>query len=151
MYDNSSEIKKVYTMTFPETELIESILDKDEQNILIFSHHAQSWTSKERNGEPFISMENIAVDILGRMKKQNISLYSLHIPLDNYGEYSTGKCFAEALDLQIEKACCIYLNALTGVIGISAESIVSDFLLHHLRIGHAISFLLFLREIDLQG
>jgi len=127
MYDNAQEIQKVYTMTFPETNKIDQIINNGEQNVLIFSHHAQSWISEERNGEPLITMENLSLETLKKMNEQNISLYSIHIPLDNYNDISTGKCFAEALNMQIEKGCCLYLKALTGVIGKVQEKNVTDF------------------------
>ena len=39
--DNAQNINKVYTTTFPDKEIIKQVIDKDEKDILIFSHHDQ--------------------------------------------------------------------------------------------------------------
>lgn len=46
-----------------------------------------------------------------------ISRYILHVPLDNFSEYSTSKTLADALDIEIEKPFKEYCGGLSGVIG----------------------------------
>jgi len=46
-----------------------------------------------------------------------ISIYNLHVPLDNFSEYSTSKTLADVLDIKIEKPFASYGGALCGVIG----------------------------------
>ncbi|MEM4182084.1 MAG: Nif3-like dinuclear metal center hexameric protein [Candidatus Pacearchaeota archaeon] len=41
----------------------------------------------------------------------------MHVPLDNFGEYSKSVCLAEALKIKIEKPCSPYYGSLAGVIG----------------------------------
>ncbi len=127
MYDNTNEIQKVYSITFPEPGIIQSIIDSGEENVLIFSHHAQSWRSEKKDNDYIIEMNNLPKEILQKMKNQKISLYSLHIPLDNLSEYSTGNNFAKAIDVEVEKGCCLYLEALTGLIGKAPENLISKF------------------------
>ncbi len=111
--DNTQTIQKVYTVTFPDKELIKEIFDRDETNILIFSHHAMGYIATNE-GFPFY---DIPLDYLSEMKKRKISFYMLHSPLDNYGKYSTSVRFAKALKLDIIEPFCQYSpNIQAGVI-----------------------------------
>jgi len=110
--DNSEHIKKVYTAVFPNTEIIEKILAGDEQDVLLFSHHAMGY-SGSTDGFPFY---DIPVEILKEMKKRRISFYVLHAPLDKNGEYSTSVSLAGALGLDIIDEFCLYDNIKVGVI-----------------------------------
>jgi len=127
LFDFAAEIQKVYSITFPDPTIIRSILCSGEQNILIFSHHAQMEVVEKKNQIWDIRMENLPVQMIERMQKQNIALYSLHIPLDNYGEYSTGNNFAKRINLNPEKGCCLYVDALTGVIGKAPIATISAY------------------------
>lgn len=126
MYDFSKEVSKVFTMTFPDPGLIAGILEQGEGNALVFSHHAQNWVSEERDGGPYIAMENLSGELLARMKAENLGLYSLHIPLDNFGPYSTCSRFAEALSVRVLEPCAPYLGAMTGIIGETEMDDVRD-------------------------
>jgi len=123
MLDNSKEINKVYSVTFPDTNLLKRILDKGEQDILVFSHHAQTW--QFGNGEDV--MVNLPTEILDEMKEKRVSLYSIHIPLDNVSKYSTSVTFAKKLNIKDEKNAFEYLNALTGLFGKTDYSNVYEF------------------------
>ena len=45
--DNIDKIVKVYTAVFPSEKVVQKILDKNEQNILLFTHHPVDWKIKE--------------------------------------------------------------------------------------------------------
>ncbi len=112
--DNTEEIKKVYTMTFPDQELIHQVFEKNESNILLFSHHAMGYHPL-KNGFPFY---DIATNDMIEMKKRNISLYVLHTPLDHYGQYSTSVSLSKALNMEIiEPFCQCDAIIQAGVIG----------------------------------
>jgi putative NIF3 family GTP cyclohydrolase 1 type 2 len=54
--------------------------------------------------------------LLDKFKERNISIYCIHVPLDNYSEYSTGNSFAESLDLKVESKFGDYRGSKCGVI-----------------------------------
>lgn len=130
MLDNTQEIQKVYTITIPDTVVLETILDRDEVDILVFSHHAMGYDPMKEEF-PFY---NIPVDCLRRMKEQRISLYVMHIPLDCNGPYSTSISLASALELPVVDEFCKYLGCKVGVLCKSSFLNVTDFASHVERI-----------------
>ncbi len=133
MLDNSDEINKVYTSTFPDTIILDEILNRDETDILLFSHHAMGYDST-LEGFPFY---NIPVDYLKKLKKRRVSFYVLHVPLDKNGVYSTSMCLARVLQLPVESEFCEYLGCKVGVICRTDFTKITDFALHVKKIvGH---------------
>jgi putative NIF3 family GTP cyclohydrolase 1 type 2 len=111
--DNTKIIQKVYIVTFPDKELLKEIFDRNETDILLFSHHAMGYIASNE-GFPFY---DIPLEYLSEMRKRRISFYMLHSPLDNYGHYSTSVSFANALKLEIIEPFCQYdENTQAGVI-----------------------------------
>lgn len=47
--DNAQDINKVYTATFPDKEIVQQIIDKDERDILLFSHHAMGYIASDED------------------------------------------------------------------------------------------------------
>ncbi len=133
--DNSSRVGKVYSAVFPSKRVMQSVLDRNEQNILLFVHHPMVWDI--RKAEPFQQMNT---GLLRQFKERGISIYNLHVPLDNYGEYSISVAFAKALKIEIEKPFGLYYGALGGVLGRTVSTTVGD-LSHQftVAIGHRTS------------
>ncbi|SNS26171.1 Putative GTP cyclohydrolase 1 type 2, NIF3 family [Anaerovirgula multivorans] len=121
--DNSHNIEKVYTATFPDKEIIEKILNTNEFDVLLFSHHAMGYRGN-MEGFPFY---NIPIEYLKEMKKRRISFYMLHAPLDRNGEYSTSVNLAKALNLEVVDEFCQYDNIKVGVICKTSFKSVLDF------------------------
>lgn len=113
LLSGNEEITKVYSMVFPNAELIQKILNKNEKNVLIFTHHPMIWDS-EKEGFPF---HNIPKELLKKLKDNKISIFVMHVPLDKNGPYSTATAFAEILDLELYKEFYLYYGVLVGVIG----------------------------------
>lgn len=135
MLNNSDEIKKVYTSTFPDTIILNKILDRDETDILLFSHHAMGY-DPTLDGFPFY---NIPIDYLKELKERLISFYVLHIPLDKNGVYSTSINLAKALQLSVDSEFCEYLGCKVGVICGTSFTNITDFALHVKKVvGHDI-------------
>ena len=135
MLDNTTEIKKVYTSTFPDTEILDNILNRDENNILLLCHHAMGY-DPTLEGFPFCS---IPVGYLKKLKERRISFYVMHIPLDSNGTYSTSVNLAKELQLQITGEFCEYLGCKVGVICETGFTKLGDFALHvENTIGHSI-------------
>ncbi|MGY4884366.1 MAG: Nif3-like dinuclear metal center hexameric protein [Nanobdellota archaeon] len=111
--DNSKLINKVYTAVFPTEEVMKKILSDGVEDALLFVHHPSIWDlSKE--GMPWYQMNK---ELLKKFKEKRISIYNLHVPLDNYGEYSTSKNLADILWIKSEKPFAPYFGALCGIIG----------------------------------
>lgn len=111
--DNAETIEKVYTAVFPSNAVMQSILDGGETDIMLFVHHPSIWNL--RNTPPiFHEMDR---DFLSEFKERRISIYNLHHPLDNYGEYSTSVSLARVLGVEPDKTFGLYAGALCGVFG----------------------------------
>ena len=135
MLDNTDEIEKVYTSTFPDTEVLDDIIGRNENDILFLSHHAMGY-DPTLEGFPFY---NIPAGYLKKLKEQRISFYVLHIPLDKNGTYSTSVNLAKELQLQIAGEFCEYLGSKVGVICETGLTKLEDFALHVENvIGHEI-------------
>jgi len=120
--DFADEINKVYTAVFPSNKVMQEILDKGEENILLFVHHPAIWDIRKAP-EVFQQMSK---DLLAKFKEKKISTYNLHVPLDNFGEYSTSVSLANALEIKVEKPFGEYFGALCGIFGESPKAIVSN-------------------------
>ena len=110
--DNTEEVKKVYTATIPDTDILEKLIRSGQADILLFSHHAMSYDPTIK-GFPF---HDIPEDYLTKLKQQRISFYVLHAPLDKNGEYSTSVNLAKNLNLEITDEFCEYEGVKCGVI-----------------------------------
>ncbi|MDU1413845.1 MAG: Nif3-like dinuclear metal center hexameric protein [Clostridium sp.] len=110
--DFTDEIKKVYTAVFPTKNVMTKILEDGVKDALLFMHHPSVWDI--RGKKSFYQMDK---EMLKKFKDNRISIYILHVPLDNYGQYSTSKTLADVLGLEIETPFKSYCGALSGVIG----------------------------------
>lgn len=115
--DFTEKIDKVYTAVFPTKEVMQKVLSKKSQNSMLFVHHPSAWDITKPGA--FYQMDKT---LLQKFKDQNISIYNLHVPLDNYGEFSTSVAFANALGIKPEKPFGKYFGALCGVFGKAEES-----------------------------
>ena len=112
MLNFTDEIKNIYTTVFLSDKVLSRILNGNISNAMIFSHHPTNWGIKDHNGNYEASEEYIS-----KLKDRNISIYVLHHPLDNFGEYSTCKTLADKLKIDIERPAFLYYGAMCGVIG----------------------------------
>jgi len=111
--DFTTEINKVYTAVFPSKEVMQKILDDGVQDAMLFVHHPAIWDIRKAP-EVFQQMDR---GLLQQFKNRRMSIYNLHVPLDNFGEYSTSASFANALGIKPEKPFAPYFGALAGVFG----------------------------------
>lgn len=112
--DNAEEIKKVYTAAFPTDKVMKQILDKNETNILLFVHHPSTWNNAKNTPSPWQEMNKV---LLEQFRKKSISIYNLHVPLDNYSKYSTSFTLAQSLGIKPIKKIVPYRGGMTGLIG----------------------------------
>jgi len=111
--DFANEINKVYSAVFPTEEIMQKIIDDGTTDAMLFVHHPCVWDIR-RAPKVFYQMDRT---LLKKFRENRISIYNLHVPLDNFSEYSTSKTLADALDIEIEKPFAAYRGALSGVIG----------------------------------
>lgn len=110
--DFTDKIKKAYTAVFPSDKVMIDILNKNEEELMLFVHHPCTWDIRQSN--VFVQMNK---ELLCEFRNKRISIYNLHSPLDNFGEYSTSSTLAKAIGLEIEKPFAPYNGGLAGVIG----------------------------------
>jgi putative NIF3 family GTP cyclohydrolase 1 type 2 len=137
--DNTSDLKKVYTATFPDLDILEKLIRTRESDILLFSHHAMGY-DPTMIGFPFY---DIPEEYLLKLKQQRISFYVMHLPLDKNGEYSTSVNLAKHLKLEIIDEFCEYEGFKCGVICKTEKRTVTE-LKDHMRdlIGHKIKLIM---------
>jgi|WetSurMetagenome_2_1015567.scaffolds.fasta_scaffold16661_2 putative NIF3 family GTP cyclohydrolase 1 type 2 len=121
--DNASEIQKVYTLTMPDYDVLDKIIQTGRCDLLLFSHHAMGY-NPNREGFPFY---NIPVEYLKKLKERRIAFYVLHAPLDRNGRYSTSVNLARQLNLQITGEFYDYDGIMSGVIGNTDKITVDEF------------------------
>jgi len=110
--DFTNEINQVFTAVFPSKKVMEEILQRWAKNAMLFLHHPMIWDIRQR---PIF--QNMDTQLLANFKKNNISIYALHVPLDNFGKYSTSATLADQLYITEKTAFGEYFGGLTGVIG----------------------------------
>jgi len=135
--DNGSQIERVFTAVFPTRPAMQKLLDQNAGDCLFFVHHPEIWDIR-RAPDVYGQMD---LDLLRRFQTNRISIYNLHVPLDNYGPYSTAVSLSEKLDLRIERPFAAYYGALAGVIAHTGCALVKDLWLQFtLAMGQAWSF-----------
>lgn len=111
--DNSTEINKVYTAVFPSEPVLDYIIASGAEDTLLFTHHPMIWDPSS-GGFPF---RNIPSKYLEVLEEKNISLYTIHVPLDRNGPYSTTVSLAQALEIETEREFFEYHGVKVGIIG----------------------------------
>jgi putative NIF3 family GTP cyclohydrolase 1 type 2 len=111
--DNATEVRKVYTAVFPSDAVMQYLLDKNDRDVMLFLHHPSNW-DLAKAPSIFHLMDR---DMLEKFRERRIAIYNLHVPLDNYSEYSTSVTLARALELTDLKPFYEYYGSLAVVYG----------------------------------
>jgi putative NIF3 family GTP cyclohydrolase 1 type 2 len=120
--DFAAEINKVYTAVFPSTSVMQNILNRNETDVMLFVHHPSIWDIR-KSPNVFQEMDR---DLLKQFQAKKIAIYNLHVPLDNFGEYSTSVSLAKALEIRPEKPFAPYFGALCGILGKSGCNTIQE-------------------------
>ncbi|MFZ3085926.1 MAG: Nif3-like dinuclear metal center hexameric protein [Candidatus Hydromicrobium sp.] len=120
--DFATEINKIYTAVFPSQNVMQKTLDDGDQDAMLFVHHPSIWDIRKAP-EVFQQMDT---KLLQQFRDRRISIYNLHVPLDNYGEYSTSVTLAKALGVKPEKPFAPYFGSLCGVFGKTDLTTIQD-------------------------
>lgn len=111
--DFTEEIERVYNAVFPSEKIMRKILNDGIRNAMLFVHHPSIWDIR-KVPEVFQQMDR---NLLEKFKERKISIYNLHIPLDNWGKYSTSVSLARILGIRPEKSFAPYFGGMAGVFG----------------------------------
>jgi len=111
--DFAGSVNKVFTAVFPSNPVMQKILDSGIRDAMLFVHHPAIWDIRKAPNV-FTQMDK---ELLSQFKERKISIYNLHVPLDNYGDYSTSVTVAKAIGVEPKKSFVPYFGALAGVIG----------------------------------
>jgi len=111
--DFTDEVKTVYSAVFPSSRVMSDIFSSDSHDAMLFLHHPAIWDFR---GTPqrWFQMDHKWVE---QCKERRVSIYAIHVPLDNFGLYSTSRSLADALNMEIIEPFCEYRGGLAGVIG----------------------------------
>lgn len=110
--DFTQEVGYVYTAVFPSQAVTDKILADGRREALLFVHHPMRW---DITGPAAFTA--IPPGTLDALRERGVSMYNLHIPLDNNGPYGTTFNLAEALGIAITGEFFEYSGAKVGIIG----------------------------------
>ena len=111
--DFTKDVNKVYTAVFPSDKVMQTVLDKKEKDTMLFLHHPSNW---DLSRAPVV-FQLMNRDLLEQFRHAHVSVYNLHVPLDNYGEYSTSGTLAKAIGLTDLHPFYEYFGSLACVYG----------------------------------
>ena len=120
--DFAAHISQVFTAVFPSNEVMQAMVETGARDMLLFVHHPAIWDIRKAPAV-FQQMDR---ELLHQFKENRVSIYNLHLPLDNYGEYSTSVTLAKALGVRPEKPFAPYRGAMAGVFGRTGFAVVQD-------------------------
>ncbi|UCD00609.1 MAG: Nif3-like dinuclear metal center hexameric protein [Promethearchaeota archaeon] len=112
LVDNIKEIDSIYTAVFPSDLVLNKILEDKKENVLLVTHHPMIWDVRKTP-----VFQDINLNLLPKLKHQKISIYTMHVPLDKNGEYSTTTNLAKALDIIPEGEFYEYFGVKVGIYG----------------------------------
>lgn len=110
--DFTEEINKIFSAVFPSKKVMQVIIDSWIKDAMLFLHHPMIWDIRER--PVFKNMDKKLLEIF---KQRNISIYALHVPLDDFWDYSTSNSLTKALDINFKKVFLEYYWSMAWVIG----------------------------------
>ncbi|MFA5406377.1 MAG: Nif3-like dinuclear metal center hexameric protein [Candidatus Nanoarchaeia archaeon] len=118
--DNASEIESIYTAVFPSKQVFSEL--KNVNNALLITHHPMKWDIRVKPAFTPISNKEFSL-----LKKNKISFYNLHVPLDANGTYSTSVNLARALGAGLlKKEFFDYHGVKVGVVSKINEKTVQE-------------------------
>ena len=93
-FDNTDVVNKVYTATFVSDEVMDQIEARGDTHCLLFTHHPVPQKKDLTQDSPPPSRQ-----LMERLRKNHISVFNYHIPLDRVSPWSPGTNLAKAMGL----------------------------------------------------
>lgn len=94
MLENGAEVNTVYLAVFLSEEILDNLFARNATHALIFLHHPMDMESSNRGFLP------IKEQYFLELRRRNISVYSVHTPLDIHESISTSRSIAKVLRLK---------------------------------------------------
>lgn len=116
----SSTVNKVYCSVFINEGIVDEILGRKEEGIMLFAHHPLGF--EERAG--FMA---IPAKTLEAAKSRGMSIYTLHYPLDINSEWSTSVQLAKILGIKAEGELAFFRGKPLAVYGKPELEDLEDF------------------------
>ena len=113
LLDNSISIKSVCTAVFPSDLVLDKLLKSGKKEVLLVTHHPMIWDIRKA---PQI-FTDINPKFLPILKERQISIYTIHVPLDKNSKYSTTTNLAKALEIAPEGEFYEYFGVKVGIYG----------------------------------
>jgi putative NIF3 family GTP cyclohydrolase 1 type 2 len=120
-FHNTDRIWKVYTATFANPTVIDEIIRRGDEEVMLFTHHPLPPMKQLVNGYSELSEDDIR-----RMKEHRITLFSYHIPLDVAGPYAPGNTLGKALGANVYDSFYPQNGADIGALCVCGLTKVSD-------------------------
>lgn len=93
MVNNTDRFDTIYLSVFLSEEALDKVFSENISNVLVFTHHP---TGMETRGRGFIPLRRTYFE---KMRERNISVYSVHTPLDVNEKFSPSSSIAKRLGL----------------------------------------------------
>jgi putative NIF3 family GTP cyclohydrolase 1 type 2 len=133
--DFADHVDKVYTAVFPSIHVCNRILADNTADAMLFVHHPAVWDIRQAP-QVFTQMNRTS---LLEFRKRRISVYNLHVPLDNFGEYSTSVSFARALEIEPIRPFAPYHGGMAGVYGRTGRRSIQEMkAIFENKVGHPV-------------
>ena len=116
MIRGADNVEKIFTASFPHKEVIQKFLSRSKSGDLLFVHHPiplECGDPKGNLGKGFLPIKS---NLIQKIIRKNLSVYSCHAPLDYHKKISTNRAIAKALQATIESEFLQYGNGYAGLI-----------------------------------
>ncbi|MCX6816549.1 MAG: Nif3-like dinuclear metal center hexameric protein [Candidatus Beckwithbacteria bacterium] len=128
MIKGAAKIQTMFTAAFPGNEILQKFISQSNQGDLLFLHHPiilECGDPRGNLGRGFLPLNS---DLLKKIIKKKLSLYSCHAPLDYHQKISTGRAIAAGLQATINSEFLPYGNGYAGLTAtinpISTEALI---------------------------
>jgi len=122
MLKGSDKVQEVFCIAFPTPDVLRTILDTMTSDTLIFTHHPIDMMV---SGTGFLPIE---VDLLRQLQEREISIYSIHAPMDVHNELGTNAAIVQALGITVSESFAKYGKGFAGRIGVTEQVTFQTFL-----------------------
>lgn len=122
MLKGSSRVQEVFCIVFPTPDVIREILSLATHDTLIFTHHPIDMMT---GGVGFLP---IAIDLLRELHERQVSVYSMHAPMDTHTGIGTNAAIAKALKVVGVESFAPYGEGFAGRIGTIKRVTFSTFI-----------------------
>ncbi|MEH7226698.1 Nif3-like dinuclear metal center hexameric protein [Bacillus sp. JJ1566] len=101
MLKGSSEISKVFLAVFPTDYVLERFINESTEGDLLFMHHPLLMECGDPNGKWGKGFVPIKEEFINKIRDNNLSVYTCHMPLDYHKQLGTSVSIAKALNANI--------------------------------------------------